>query len=135
MPPFNHARRTRHSHTLILLAAFSIVIAPLASGADEKKGWFGFEIGAEIEGISLNPVLHAARIAKVLPSSPASAAGLTAGDLIVELEGLAIPGARAKDLKAATHKAVGESLHLKIKHGTDEPRAVTLVAIPKPEGR
>jgi C-terminal processing protease CtpA/Prc len=122
-------RHTRHLHTLVLLAAFSI-----ADAADEK-GWFGLEVSVEIEGISFNPTLHAARIAKVLPSSPAAAAGLTAADLIVEVEGLVVSGAKARDLKAAMHKAVGESLRLKVKHGTAEPRAVTLVAIAKPEGR
>jgi C-terminal processing protease CtpA/Prc len=115
-----------------LLALFSIALAPLTSGADEK-GWFGVEVSVEIEGISFNPSLHAATIKRVLPSSPAAAAGLTAGDLIVEIQGLIIPGAKARDLKAAMHKAVGETLRLKVKHGTAEPRSITLVAVAKPE--
>lgn len=125
---------TRRLHILVLLAALSLAIAPLAFGADEN-GWFGLEVSCEIEGISFNPVLHAARIAKVLPSSPAAAAGLTAGDLIIEVEGLVVSGAKARDLKAAMHKAVGESFRLKVKHGTAEPHSVTLVAIAKPEGK
>ena len=125
---------TRRLYILVLLAALSLAIAPLAFAADEK-GWFGLEVSVEIEGISFNPTLHAARIAKVLPSSAAAAAGLTAGDLIVEVEGLVVSGAKARDLKAAMHKGVGESLRLKVKHGTAEPRTVMLVAIAKPEGR
>ena len=124
----------RRLHTLTLLTAFYLAISPLAVGADEK-GWFGLEVSVEIEGFSFNPTLHAARIAKVLPSSPAAAAGLTPGDLIVEIQGFVIPGVKARDLKAAMHQAVGESLRLKVKHGTADPHAVTLVAIAKPEGK
>jgi C-terminal processing protease CtpA/Prc len=122
--------------TLLLLAIFLISLTPLTDAADEKnKGWFGFAVSAEIEGVSFNPVLQTVRIAKVVPSSPAAAAGLAEGDLIVEVEGLVIPGGKARELKKVMFKAIGESMHLKIKHGTSEPRAVTLVAIAKPEGK
>jgi C-terminal processing protease CtpA/Prc len=134
MQPVDHSPRARRFRIFALLAVFSLTVAPLACGADEK-GWFGFEVSVEIEGISFNPTLHAAKIAKVLPSSPAAAAGLTVGDLIVEIQSLVIPGAKARDLKTAMHKSVGESLHFKVKHGTAEPHSVTLVAIVKPEGK
>ncbi len=134
MPALRRSSKLSRPPILTLFAAFSLAIAPIASGAGEK-GWFGLEVGVEIEGFSFNPTLHAARIAKVLPSSPAAAAGLTAGDLIVEIQGFVIPGAKARDLKAAMHQAVGESLRLKVRHGTVEPRSLILVAIAKPEGK
>jgi C-terminal processing protease CtpA/Prc len=118
-------------HTRLLPVATLFLTLSLA-GAAEEKAWFGFEVRVEIEGISFNPVLQSATIVRVMPSSPAAAAGLGAGDLIVEIEGQAVPGSKARELKSAIHKAPGEALHLKIKHGTAEPRSVTLVAIAKP---
>jgi C-terminal processing protease CtpA/Prc len=125
MPP------TRHLHTLTLLALLSTAL--LASAADDKnKGWFGLTVSAAVEGTSFNPALQSITIAKVMPSSPAAAAGLVAGDQIVEIQGMTIPGATAKEVRGAMHQNVGASLHLTVKHGAAEPKVVTLIAVAKP---
>jgi hypothetical protein len=43
-----------------------------------------------------------------------------------------VAGATADGLKTAMQKSVGETLRLKIKHGADASRDVSLIAAPKP---
>ena len=119
-------RRSR----LILLVAAALLFSPLASHAAEK-GWFGFALAIDADGI-FNPKLRSIKIDKVFPASPAAKAGLSAGDVIVEIEGIIIEGAKADSLKAAMQKSVGETLRLKIKRGTDAPQDVSLIAAAKP---
>lgn len=42
-----------------------------------------------------------------------------------------VAGAKANDLRAVLGKPVGDTLRLKTKHGSSEPRAVTLTAAQK----
>jgi len=114
----------------LLLALLSLVL--YSASAAGEKGWFGLGVKVEGDSFSFNPTLEKITVTKVMPSSPAAAAGLTAGDLLVEIQGLPIPGAKARDLKAAMNQSVGASLRLKVKHGDGEPRAITLVAVAKP---
>ena len=117
--------------TVGLLVAFA-AFSPLANSAEEK-GWFGLAFRVEAEG-SFNPTVQSVKIETVTPSSPGAGAGLTAGDLVVALQGIATTGAKADDLKAALKKTVGETLRLKVKRGNAEPFEVSLVAIAKPSG-
>ena len=64
--------------------------------------------------------------------SHAAKAGLAVGDMMVEIEGVVVEGARADTLKAAMRKSVAETLRLKIKRGTDAPQDVSLIAGPQP---
>lgn len=121
-------RFTRHLVALSLLFTFF----DLTTATAAEKGWFGLGVSVEVEGFSFNPTLQAITIAKVIPSSPAAAAGLVSGDQIIEIQGHTVPGAKAKEVKAAMQQTVGASLRLKVKHGTAEPKAVTLIAVAKP---
>ena len=122
----------RRSFKTALLLVFCFLVGSVASGAN-VEGWFGLGISVEIESFSFSPTLHAIKITKVFPSSPAAAAGLAEGERIVEIQGMAIPGAKAKEVKSAMHHVIGESLHLKVVHGSEKPRSVTLIAIAAPE--
>ena len=115
---------------LILLLATVLLFLPLGSHAAEK-GWFGFALAIDADGI-LNPKLRSIKIDKVFPASPAAKAGLSAGDMIVEIEGIVVDGAKAETLKSAMQKSVGETLRLKIKRGADASQDVSLIAGPKP---
>jgi C-terminal processing protease CtpA/Prc len=115
---------------LIVLVAAALLFSPLASHAAEK-GWFGFAMEIDAEGI-LNPKLRSIKIDKIFPASPAAKASLSAGDIIVEIDGIVVEGAKADTLKAAMQKSVGETLRLKIKHGADAPQDVALIAAAKP---
>jgi C-terminal processing protease CtpA/Prc len=114
----------------VLLAAAALSIAPSLHAAE--KGWFGFALNIDAEGLSLNPKLRSIRIDQIFPASPAAKAGLASGDMILEIEGIAVEGAKADTLKAAIQKSAGETLRLKVKHGADAPRDVSLIAAPKP---
>ena len=113
----NTYRRT----TIALLIAISAFSTPVVNAAEEK-GWF-------------NPTIQSVKIEKVVASSPAAQAGLAAGDVVVALQGIAIAGAKADDLKAAMKKSVGETLRMKVKHGAAEATEIQMVAISKPAGR
>jgi S1-C subfamily serine protease len=119
-----------HRSRLILLVAAALLFSSLVSRAAEK-GWFGFALAPDADGM-LNPKLRSIKIEKVFPASPAAKAGLSAGDLIVEMEGIVVEGARADSLKVAMQKSVGETLRLKIKRGADSSQDVSLIAAPKP---
>ena len=119
-------RRSR----LILLVAAALFFSPLGSRAAEK-GWFGFAFAIDADGI-LDPKLRSIKIDKIFPASPAAKAGLSPGDMIVEIEGIVVEGAKADSLKAAMQKSVGQTLRLKIKRGADAAQDVALVAAPKP---
>lgn len=115
---------------LIAISAFSTAVA----NAAEEKGWFGLAFNVETEGFSLNPTIQAVKIEKVVTASPAAQAGLAAGDVVVSLEGIVIAGAKADDLKAAMKKSVGETLRMKVKHGSAEVTEIQMVGIAKPSG-
>jgi C-terminal processing protease CtpA/Prc len=117
---------------LVLLAVAALLLSALALHAADK-GWFGFALNIDADGI-INPRLRSIKIDKVFPASPAAKAELAAGDVIVEIEGITVEGAKADSLKAAMQKSAGETLRLKIKRGTDAPREVALVAASKPAG-
>jgi C-terminal processing protease CtpA/Prc len=115
---------------LILLAAAVLLLSPLALQGAEKS-WFGFALSIDADGI-FNPKLRSIKIEKIFPASPAAKAGLSAGDMFVEIEGIVVEGAKADTLKAAMQKSVGETLRLKIKRGADAPQDVSLIAAAKP---
>jgi C-terminal processing protease CtpA/Prc len=115
---------------LILIVAAGFLFSPLGAHAAEK-GWFGFALAIDADGI-LNPRLRSIKIDKIFPASPAANAGLSTGDMIVEIEGIVVEGAKADALKTAMQKSAGETLRLKIKHGTDASQDVSLIAASKP---
>jgi S1-C subfamily serine protease len=121
----------RGSGPLFILALSLLSFAAL--GAD--KGWFGFAISVDAEGVSLNPTLRSIEVQKVFASSPAALAGLEPGDVILEVQGIVVTGAKADALKAAMQKSVGETLHLKIRRGTGDTREISMVALQKPAGQ
>jgi C-terminal processing protease CtpA/Prc len=122
-------KRTRA--LLILLAVWLLSTAALAA----EKGWFGFAIAVDAEGLSLNPTLRSITVQKIFASSPAALAGLASGDSVVEVEGIVVAGTKADVLKAALQKSVGETLHLKIRRGAAAVREVSMVAEHEPRGQ
>ena len=117
---------------LVVLLALFAFFSP--AQAAQEKGWFGLAFKVETEGFSFNPTVQSVKIEKVMAASPAAGAGLVAGDVVVSIQGLAIAGAKADDLKAAMKKSVGETLRLKIRRGSAEPFDAPLVAAANPSG-
>ncbi len=107
-----------------------------ASGfAGDGKGWFGLTIKVDAPFFSLNPVLGSVMVTKIVAGSPASKAGVTAGDHVVQVEGVAIVGRRAKEIEPLMRKAVGETLHLQMKHPSGDIYSASLVAEAEPAGK
>lgn len=117
---------------VLLFLALSL-LSVVAVGA--QKGWFGFAISVDAEGLALNPTIRSVTVQSVLPSSPAALSGMAAGDVVLEVQGVTVAGAKADVLKAAMQKSVGETLHLKILRGGRETKEFSLVAVPKPVGQ
>jgi len=119
--------------TFALLLATATTLASWAYAAEEKA-WFGLAFSVETEGFSFNPTIQSAKVDSVVPASPAAGAGISPGDVVLAVQGIAIAGAKADVLKAAMKKSVGETLRLKIKRGDAEPREVQMVGVTKPVG-
>jgi len=97
-----------------------------------EPGWFGMALKVDAGGSWINPVVESASVASVAPASPAAAQHLAAGDTLVEVEGMTVAQADGGELKRRMHKAVGETLHLRLKRPNGELYAADLVAAPKP---
>lgn len=107
-----------------------VAVSSLTLAAD--PGYLGFAVTVDIESSSLNPTLRTLRIDQVTPGSPAAKAGLVAGDLILEVQGIVVAGAQGDTVKAAMQKSVGETLSLRIKHGSAGPVEALITAAARP---
>jgi C-terminal processing protease CtpA/Prc len=98
--------------------------------ADGALGTFGFVVKVETDGI-FNPRLKSVIVVSVIPGLPAAAAGIAAGDSVLQVEGKPIAGAAASDMAALMKKAPGDKLLLKLRRGGDE-YTVSLTAVQRP---
>lgn len=116
-----------------LTLAFLILLGALAPSlhAEGAKGWLGFGLNVDADGF-FHPVVRSIKVSKVLPGTPAEKAGIAVGDLLVEVGAIKVAGAKGDELQSAMHLTVGDTVQLKIQHGADAPRAVTMVAVAKP---
>lgn len=78
--------------------------------ADGKNGWLGIEafVGMGEDGLKIN---------KPTPGSPATKAGVTAGDVITELDGGPLKGLPLADVLARLRGAANTAVRMKIVHG------------------
>lgn len=113
------------------VATLGLVLGAWA--ADAEQGWWGLALNVEAESLlTFHPKVSQVKVVKVEPGSPAEKAGLQAGDLIVEVDGLQVAGAQGDALRAKMRKAPGESVRMKVKRGESAPIEVTLTAARKP---
>ena len=117
-----------------LLSTLVVLLLALPQpGWAGERGFFGFNLAVDTEGFMLNPTLKSIKVAKVMPASPAAQAGIQDGDEVIEVAGRVVAGAKAKEVVALAQKEVGQSLQLKVRRPAGETRALTLVAVKKPE--
>lgn len=113
---------------VLVALLFALAFAAHAGG----KGYIGINIAVDGEGAFWNPTLKSVKVAHVLPGSPAEQAGIAAGDLIVEVEGKPVVGAKANELQPYLQREVGQKVRLLVKKPSGELRPVSVVAGPKP---
>jgi C-terminal processing protease CtpA/Prc len=113
-------------------ACWLLLLLTTIAVADDTRGWFGFAANIDVDG-TLSPTVHSMKIDSVVAGSPAASQKLAAGDEIIEAEGLAVPGCKARALQARMDKRVGETLHLRLKRAGGEIYSVNLVAATKPK--
>ena len=99
--------------------------------AQEATGTFGFVAKVDADGI-FNLRLKSVLIQSVVPGGPAAAAGIAAGDGVVEVEGRPVAGALASEMSKLMKKAPGQKLVLKLKRAAGEPYVVELTAVARP---
>ncbi len=115
-----------HIRNKASLLALSLMLS-CAAWAGER-GYFGFGMAVDSEGMFWNPTLRSITIKEVAPQSPAALAGILAGDTVLELAGKPVAGAKGKEMQAYIEKDIGESVQVKLRHPNGDTAVVTMVA-------
>jgi S1-C subfamily serine protease len=108
---------------------FAALLVLVATAGAAERGFFGLSLAIELDGSAVNPTLREVKVVKVLTASPAANGGIQRGDLIIEVEGHPVMGARALELQGLMQRQVGQALRLRIQRGSAEPFPVTLIAV------
>jgi S1-C subfamily serine protease len=115
------------------LLALALALTGALPAAAAERGWFGIGVNIDADGDAASRVVRTVTIESVAPQSPAARAGLAAGDVILEADNLPLAGLKMSELREAMAKAVGETLHLKVRRA-DTARVVSLTAVAPPPG-
>ena len=104
--------------------ALLLVFAQTSQAAEQR---LGFVTQVEGEGFFLNPLVKRILITEVTKGSLAEAAGLRAGDEIIQIEGQRVAGKRAWELQPFMKLNPGETRTLRLKHadGTEIDARIT----------
>ena len=88
----------------------------------------GFAVQLEGEGFFLNPLVTRLLVTAVKKDSLAEAAGMRAGDQILQIEGKSVIGRPARELQPLMKLNPGEKRTLRLKHadGTEFDARITL---------
>src|SRR5262245_10676779 len=113
---------------VLLILALSCRPLLAASGG----GWLGISISTKGSGVFWNPTIESVTISKVAPNSPAETQHLSVGDMIIEVEGTPVVGAKGSDLRSKMKRNVGEVIHLTLKRPNGETYSAVLTAAQKP---
>ena len=109
----------------IAVAFILLFVFACPSHAGEQK--LGFVTQVEGEGFFLNPLVKKILVTEVTKGSLADAAGMRAGDQIIQIEGQSVAGRRARELQPFMKLNPGETRTLRLKHsdGTEADARIT----------
>jgi len=110
------------------IALVGLLASVTLSAVAGEKGFLGLMLSVDGDGFFLNPTLKSVKIDQVVPNSPAAKAGIEPGDLVLEIEGKKIAGAKANDMKPHLEKEVGQTVRLAIQKSNGEVKQFTVVA-------
>jgi C-terminal processing protease CtpA/Prc len=104
--------------------ALPLLFAQPSQAADQK---LGIVTQVEGEGFFLNPVVKKILVTEVTKGSLAEAAGVRAGDQIIQIEKQNVAGRRAMELVPFLKLKPGETRTLRLKHadGTEADARIT----------
>ena len=114
--------------TRIAVAFMLLFVFVHPSRAADQK--LGFAVSVEGEGFFLNPLVTKILVTEVAKGSLAEAAGMRAGDQILQLEGQSVAGRRAWELQPFMKLNPGETRRLRVKH-TDGTEVNVRITKPK----
>jgi C-terminal processing protease CtpA/Prc len=100
--------------------------------ASSGSGWLGISTSIKGSGASWNPTIETVSIAKVAPNSPAENQHLSVGDMIIEVEGTPVLGAKGSDLRSKMKRNIGEVIHLTLMRPNGETYSAVLTAAKQP---
>lgn len=106
-----------------------LLLAGLAHATE--TGSFGVGILVRGSGFFLNPVIKSVTITELEQDMPAAKAGVSVGDSLLEVNGRAVPGARASDIRPLLERPIGESILFKLRRASGEEYSVSLVSAPR----
>ena len=111
--------------TRIAVAFMLLLVFASPSHAAEQK--LGFAVDVEGEGFFLNPMVKKILVTEVVKGSLAEAAGIRAGDQIIQIEGQSVAGRRAWELRPFMKLNPGGTRTLRLKHadGTEVDARIT----------
>ena len=106
----------------------SILLFAIVGSTDAAEAKLGFAVQLEGEGFFLNPLVTRLLVTAVTKGSLAEAAGMKAGDQILQIEGKGVIGIRARELQPFMKLNPGERRTLRLKHadGTEFDARITL---------
>ena len=111
--------------TRIAVAFLLLLVFAHPSHAAEQK--LGFVTQVYGEGFFLNPLVTRILVTEVIKGSIAEAAGMKAGDQIIQIEGQSVAGRRARELQPFMKLNPGETRTLRLKRadGTEVDARIT----------
>ncbi len=101
--------------TLLKTAVAAVLLLTVAHPGHAGAPKLGMAISVEGDGL-LNPVVTKITVTSVGKASLAEAAGIVAGDEIVQIEGQPVVGRRARELQPLMNLPPGETRTLRLKH-------------------
>ncbi len=111
------------------------IMRQIIDSGQVSRGWLGVE-GTEITASAAvatgNPAIRGALIVGVFMDSPAEKAGIRAGDVIVEVDGVSIQGIRDL-LDQITMQAPGDEVEVKLYRGRQE-LTLKMQVVQRPQG-
>lgn len=117
---------------LAWIALASILCCPAAQAAD-PEGWFGISVAVAGKDLLLNKTIQRLTVTAVTPGSPAAAGGLQVGDEMVEVDGVAVAGKKAREIGPMVRKAEGETLRLLMRRPDGETYTAVLTGARRPD--
>ena len=100
--------------TRIAVAFVLLLVFACPSHAAGPK--LGFAVSVEGEGFFLNPLVTKIVVTEVKKASLAEAAGIRAGDQIIQIEGRSVAGRRAMELQPFMKLNLGETRTFRLRH-------------------